>query len=393
MSRKRSFAGLIPVSPWILLSLALALPWLLPGLGICGPLAPSPEVLVFVNGREYHTITLPVEVEVERGHAVEIAVVVYYQGKQVNAREFTYEWCFDPDIPDNPYCGVDNHTSDPSFDYKPDTLDRQELRIIIHHNLMETLAIPISFTLSAPGSTDATPEPTSTEPPATDTPMPTGTPEPTPTEPPVTDTPTPTDISEPTPTELLVIHTPTTTAPPLPTATPEDIVLVDDFLCGQGVNRLGGMKGATFSPPNRLVESYIPEEGPDCIARLEFEVVQDGWSGFYERLQGIDISEFYSITLLVKSDSIEPARYSFHLELKRNNNQEWGRCHISEEIDSSWQKVGCLKEEIVPVQGTMSEWDNMSELVIVFDQYSVSQEIPDLTQGVLYVDDIQFEYE
>jgi hypothetical protein len=43
-------------------------------------------------------------------------------------------------------CEVDHYRSESNADYRPDSLNEQELQIIVRHDRMETLTIPITFT-------------------------------------------------------------------------------------------------------------------------------------------------------------------------------------------------------------------------------------------------------
>lgn len=300
------------VFSFALVLLALVLPWS----GVCGLVPPSPEVLLLVNGREYHTARQPVDIAVQRGKVVLVEMEAYYQGKKINPREFTYQWCFTPAVNGNVYCEVDDHSTESNSDYTPETLQRQELDILIHHDRLAALTIPVVF---------------------------------------------------------------------MPEVPPPPVLMVDDFQCDRATNNLGGDRGTAVSPPTGLVDELPKEEARGCVAKIKWNLGPDKWGGFFEKLQGQDISSYEKVTLFARVDSVEPVPFSFKLELKRNDNQEWGMCRRSGEIDSSWRQLVCQLEEFVPVQGAIWPLDNMSELLIVFEEEHSG------SNGEIYIDDIRFE--
>jgi hypothetical protein len=129
----------------IFLVLLFFLALLLLGAGRYGPVPPSPEVLVFVNDEELHTIKPLDNVKIKRGEVVQIIVQVYYQGEQINPGEFTYQWCFDPPVNDNQHCSIGDYRSNTNGDYKPENSDEQKLEITISHDILRTSRVPITF--------------------------------------------------------------------------------------------------------------------------------------------------------------------------------------------------------------------------------------------------------
>lgn len=144
MPSKIDLAGVIPsILALLLLLLALLLPWT--GWPSGSVVAPVPEILVFINGRELHTVKQPVTVTVKKGERVSIKIQVYHQGQPVDPGEFSYQWCFDPPVNNNLHCSENNYKGETNLDYKPTNLKPQELKITIHHTFLRTSTITILF--------------------------------------------------------------------------------------------------------------------------------------------------------------------------------------------------------------------------------------------------------
>lgn len=204
-----------------------------------------------------------------------------------------------------------------------------------------------------------------------------------------TDTPLPTDTPSPTPTDTPTpVPTPTPTRTPGPHPTPSMVLKVADFECLCNRNLLDGLMGAAYDPPNSLRETYVVDDDSDRsgVAKLEFSLDEDGWSAFWLKLRGADVTDYVRVTFVARGDTAAPIPERFKVELKRNENTEVGICYLSG-VTTVWQQFSCTLAELSSVgfADALSALDNTSELVIVFEErFSGST-------GVLYVDDIQFE--
>ncbi|MEW5956181.1 MAG: hypothetical protein AB1801_00535, partial [Chloroflexota bacterium] len=62
-----------------------------------------------------------------------------------NPGEFTYQWCFDPPVNNNPHCRDDYYKAETNSDYKPENVDEQRLEITVMHDFFKTATIYIVF--------------------------------------------------------------------------------------------------------------------------------------------------------------------------------------------------------------------------------------------------------
>ena len=170
---------------------------------------------------------------------------------------------------------------------------------------------------------------------------------------------------------------------------PASALKVADFACLCDVNLVDGQMGGAFNSPDWLQETYVEDSDPSRggVAKLVYTLSKDGWSAFWLKLQGIDISGYQRVTFYARGDANEPIPGRFKVELKRNDGKEMGICYPAGSADTSWRRFGCELDKLSPVPwaGSLSGWDNMNELVIVFEQRIAG------SQGVLYVDNVQFE--
>lgn len=185
--------------------------------------------------------------------------------------------------------------------------------------------------------------------------------------------PTPTDIPPPPPT-----GTPTST--PLPAS-----IVVANFDNCLGTNNLKGNMGAAFDPPDFLKESYIPEEGRGCVARLEYQIPKV-YAAFWMKLQGMNTKDYNTVTFYAKGDSTAGIPQLFKVEVKRNNNAEMSIIYLSN-LSDKWQQFAIPYNEFVQFFDfpALSGWDNLSELAFTFEIEKSGQ------TGVIFVDDIAFE--
>ncbi|MCB0211218.1 MAG: hypothetical protein KDJ52_17900 [Anaerolineae bacterium] len=121
--------------------LAISLPLFLIRLLIIPPTID--EVIIFVNGRAFANLEDPIHVPL--GKVVAVSIRLYDQGEKLNPGDFTYQWCFDPPISDNPYCDLAHYRNETNRDYKPDKSDEQDLNVVISHNVFQTTVVTVTF--------------------------------------------------------------------------------------------------------------------------------------------------------------------------------------------------------------------------------------------------------
>jgi len=73
--------------------------------------------------------------------------------------------------------------------------------------------------------------------------------------------------------------------------------------------------GAAYNPPDSLKESYVEEANRGCVARLEYKI--RGWSAFWMKLQGADLSPYSRLIIDVRGDPASGIPKQMKLELKR----------------------------------------------------------------------------
>jgi hypothetical protein len=157
--------------------------------------------------------------------------------------------------------------------------------------------------------------------------------------------------------------------------TPLQSMIVNFDSC-TGFTKLGGEMGAAFIPPdNSLVVSYVPEDRPGCVARLEYEIVD--WGGFWIRLQGADLSPYSQLVFDIKADPQEIPK-EVKIELKRAGLQEVSIRRISG-ITAEWQTMSVNLEDF---EGSLPSFADMEELAFVFEANDFG------SIGVVYLDNI-----
>lgn len=172
---------------------------------------------------------------------------------------------------------------------------------------------------------------------------------------------------------------------------PTETLVVADFNDCMGINNLGGMIGAAYQEPgNWLGESYVPEAGRGCVAKLEYEIKD--WGAFWMKLQETQLTEFREnngmLTFDIRAD--EPIPYGIKIELKRFCSPNAGCGELSvyymTGITSEWQTRS------IPLEGfgttgwaaTLSSWENVEELVFTFETPGSGN------NGFVYLDNIAF---
>jgi hypothetical protein len=163
---------------------------------------------------------------------------------------------------------------------------------------------------------------------------------------------------------------------------PIPMLTVADFDTCNSINNLGGEMGVAFNPPDRLIETYIQEEGRGCIVQLSYQVVN--WSSYWLKLQGIDLSSFDRLIFDIRS--AQPGLpEEIKIELKRAGGSEVSKIYLSG-LTGEWQTVHLNLTDFGPADyaSPFSSWSDIDELVFTFEaNFSGSH-------GVIYLDNIFF---
>jgi hypothetical protein len=159
--------------------------------------------------------------------------------------------------------------------------------------------------------------------------------------------------------------------------TPLQCMIVNFDSCS-GVTKLGEEMGAAFVPPhNSLVVSYVPEDRPGCVARLEYDIVD--WAGFWIRLQGADLSPYSQLVFDIKANQQEVPE-QMKIELKRSGGQQISTLYYDiSEMTPHWQR---MTVDLGDFRGSLSSFRDMEELVFVFEANGSG------STGVIYLDNI-----
>lgn len=108
-----------------------------------GPVKPEIDVLLTINEQSYPLVSQPISATVPATTPVEISVKPYYHGHELPPGEFTYKWCYEPEVKSNLYCSVTGYRGNVNFDYLPETRDIQNLQIFIEHDDYQPLTIAV----------------------------------------------------------------------------------------------------------------------------------------------------------------------------------------------------------------------------------------------------------
>jgi hypothetical protein len=144
----------------------------------------------------------------------------------------------------------------------------------------------------------------------------------------------------------------------------------------------GGLTEAIHpSPDNSLVVTYVQDDGPGCIARLEYDVVD--WSAFLIRLHDADLSPYSQLVFDVKADLQENVPRRVKIELKRAGGQEVSIRYIGG-ITTDWQTMSVTLSDLESTGYTdpLSSFTDMEELLFTFGANESGR------TGVIYLDNI-----
>lgn len=214
---------------------------------------------------------------------------------------------------------------------------------------------------------------------AIDTPIPTDAPLPTSTDIPTTTyTPISTDIPDPTAT-----NTPT----PMPTLFPTPEVpnlRLADFLTCDG---MGGVSPGE-APENYLVNECLLGAGRgNFIAQLDYEVpTPTAWAGFRIVLDNADFSAYDTLTFFARGDAEVGIPLAFRLEIKRADGAQVGIFNLAG-LSEEWEQYAIPLQELrtVPNSTPICGWDEMEELVFVFEQEFAGE------KGRVFLDNVYVE--
>lgn len=139
--------------------------------------------------------------------------------------------------------------------------------------------------------------------------------------------------------------------------------------------------GAAYNAPDSLVESYTPETGRGCVARLEYHIAD--WAAFWMKLQGADLAPYRRLYFDVRADPESGIPGRIKLELKRG--AEVSVQHVSG-ITADWQTLSVALADFGPAgYGTpVSSWQGVDELVFTFEAGTSGR------QGIVYLDNVKF---
>ena len=165
---------------------------------------------------------------------------------------------------------------------------------------------------------------------------------------------------------------------PAPASSATRLVVADFDNC-TGTNNLDGSMGAAYNPPDSLKESYVEEANRGCVARLEYKI--RGWSAFWMKLQGADLSPYSRLIIDVRGDPASGIPKQMKLELKRG-----GQVSISyiSGIGAEWQTIGVKLADFgfAGYGAPVSSWAGMEELVFTLEAAQSGG------QGLVYLDNV-----
>ncbi len=169
-------------------------------------------------------------------------------------------------------------------------------------------------------------------------------------------------------------------------------LLVADFDRGEPPNNVGGSYGTWNHDPNDDSQGCYFFAEPDdfknptkgsCI-RLDYDVQSKNpaFNGFWMKLNGIDISEYSTLSFWVKGTSDGKFTSRFKVELKDKEGKR--SIYPVQDVTPDWKEV---KIDFKDTKAGLN-WKSMSELVIVFDDIVATYK-----EGTIFVDHFVFKKE
>lgn len=174
-----------------------------------------------------------------------------------------------------------------------------------------------------------------------------------------------------------------------PTATPADVLLIDDFNDGEKPNCIGGNYGGWNRDPldetQGCAEEFSLENhgvGNGVSVKLTYDVdsPNPAFNGFWMKLNEIDLSSYKELVFHVKGDRTLGFTTRIKVELKNSIVGERGAVLI-DGITEDWTRFRVPLKQFF----TINDWTKMSEFVIVFDDEMATKK-----SGAIYIDDIYF---
>lgn len=165
------------------------------------------------------------------------------------------------------------------------------------------------------------------------------------------------------------------------------ILKLADFNDEKFFNNVGGQFGAWERDPadntQGCLVSFTDKEsygGKGFSLYIDYDVdsPNPAYNGFWMKLGELDAREYNQLVFYIKGDVDEGFTSVLKVELK--NPQELGRVKVSG-INENWQKVVIPFSNFVDI----TNWQEMTEFVIVFDDLTVDKEV-----GAIYIDEIYF---
>jgi len=167
------------------------------------------------------------------------------------------------------------------------------------------------------------------------------------------------------------------------------VLMLDDFDDGAKPNNLGGDLGSWNKTPNDPTQfchdsfdSVIKINKTGYSLKLDYDVdsPSPAYNGFWSKLNVRDLSSYSQLVFYVKGDKAAGYTEGFKVELK-NKKGKIGS-HFVKGVTDNWQRIVVPFSEFAGI----TEWDKMTEFVIVFDDITVTEKV-----GTIYIDDIYFQ--
>jgi hypothetical protein len=170
-------------------------------------------------------------------------------------------------------------------------------------------------------------------------------------------------------------------------AVAEIVKLVDDFESKRPGNQLNGITAAWQKNPRDSGQycrvSWVDDDrdgGRSSALRLLYSASSYEYTGYSSKLNGFDIRPYQGITFWARGGrEFEPV--PFKVEFRNNYRSLY---HYVFNLTRQWQKITIPFTKFSNF-GKIDEWDNVSELVFVFEGRSTKP-----VGGCLYLDDVGF---